>query len=213
MEVHGNLVAVNVDYRIPCIPDSTVQKEDTNRKETVTRLFQQFENHPNRDTLLQDLNQSEEINPFSEKSKDLITDLGNTEISELFETSSKIQCLIALYLGKRTLSTAPAAKCLQPTERNRQLNSTSCQFPATLSTWILPTVPNMDHLCGSARTAKYLICWRKPAATKMVTAKLFWKDGTRMTGTASLCQMLGGLKNISDNMTCTGYQPNNVWSG
>ena len=39
----------NVDYRIPGTPHSTVQKEDSNRKETVKRLIQQFENHPNRD--------------------------------------------------------------------------------------------------------------------------------------------------------------------
>ena len=56
----------NVDYRIPGIPHSTVQKEDSNRKETVKRLIQQFENHPNRYSLIQDLNKTEEFNPFSE---------------------------------------------------------------------------------------------------------------------------------------------------
>ena len=56
----------NVDYRIPGIPHSTVQdqEEDSNRKETVKRLIQQFENHPNRDSLIQDLNKTEEFNPF-----------------------------------------------------------------------------------------------------------------------------------------------------
>ena len=82
----------NIEYRIPGFPHSTVQKEDTNRKETVNKLIQLFENHPNRDSLLQDLNKTEEINPFSEKSKDLITDMGNTEIFERYETSSKTQC-------------------------------------------------------------------------------------------------------------------------
>ena len=42
----------NADHRIPGIPHSTVQKEDTNRKETVKRLIQQFENHPNRDSFM-----------------------------------------------------------------------------------------------------------------------------------------------------------------
>ena len=69
----------NVDYRIPGIPHSTVQKEDSNHKETVKRLIQQFENHPNRDSLIQDLNKTEEFNPFSEKSKELIISMGNTE--------------------------------------------------------------------------------------------------------------------------------------
>ena len=62
----------NVDYRIPGIPQSTVQKEESNRKETVKRLIQQFVNHPNRDSLREDLNKTEEFNPFSEKSKELI---------------------------------------------------------------------------------------------------------------------------------------------
>ena len=35
---------------------TTVQKEDTNRKETVKRPIQQFANHPNGDSLTQDLN-------------------------------------------------------------------------------------------------------------------------------------------------------------
>ena len=38
--------------------------------------------------LLQDFNKTEEINPFSEESKDLITDMGDTEIFELYETST-----------------------------------------------------------------------------------------------------------------------------
>ena len=82
----------SVDYRIPGIPHSTVQQVDTNRKETVKKLIQQFESHPNTELLLQDFKKTEEINPFSEESKDLITDMGNTEIFELYETSSKKQC-------------------------------------------------------------------------------------------------------------------------
>ena len=71
----------NVDYRIPGFPHSTVLKVDTNLKETVKRLIRQFENHLNWYLLLQDLNKTEEINP--------LTDMGNTEIVELYETSSK----------------------------------------------------------------------------------------------------------------------------
>ena len=58
------------------------QQQDTNRRETVKRLIQQFENHPNKESFLQDLNKTEEINTFSEESKKLITDMGNTESFE-----------------------------------------------------------------------------------------------------------------------------------
>ena len=49
-----------------------VQKEDSNRKEIVKRLIQQFENHPNSDSSIQDLKKTEGFNPFSEKSKELV---------------------------------------------------------------------------------------------------------------------------------------------
>ena len=89
---HGETRSGNVDNRIPGIPHSTVQQQDTNRRETVKKLTQQFENHPNKESFLQDLDQTEEINMLSEKSKKLITDMGNTEIFQLCETSSKKQC-------------------------------------------------------------------------------------------------------------------------
>ena len=38
----------NVDDRIPGISHSTVQQQDTNRRETVKKLIQQFENHRTR---------------------------------------------------------------------------------------------------------------------------------------------------------------------
>ena len=62
----------NVDYRIPGKPHATVQKEGTNCKKTVKKkLIQQFENHPNWESLIKDLNRTEEFNPFSEELKEL----------------------------------------------------------------------------------------------------------------------------------------------
>ena len=45
----------------------------------------------------------------------------------------------------------------------------------------------MDHQCGSART-------------KVVVTKPFWKDGTMMSNTVSLCQISGGQRNRSFKM-------------
>ena len=42
------------DFRIPGIPHSTAEQVETNRKETVRRLVEQFEHHPNRNMLLKD---------------------------------------------------------------------------------------------------------------------------------------------------------------
>ena len=81
-----------VDFRILGIPHSAVEQVDTNRKEKVGRLIEQFESHPNRNLLLKDIEKSDEINHFSQESKDLITEMGNNEIFEFCETSSKRQC-------------------------------------------------------------------------------------------------------------------------
>ena len=81
-----------VDFRIPGIPHSAVDQVETNRKSKVLRSIELFESHPNRNMLLKDCKKSQEINQFSQESKDLITAMGNNEIFEFYETSSKRQC-------------------------------------------------------------------------------------------------------------------------
>ena len=58
--------------------------------------------------------------------------------------------------------------------------------------------PDMDHLCGSACVIRHTKCWSKCVTTKMVT-KTFWTDGISTTDAANLCQILGGLSNVSFN--------------
>ena len=82
-----------VDFRIPGTPHSAVEQVETTRTETISRrLIEHFENHPNRNMFLKNFEKSEEINPFRQESKDLITEMGNIEIHEFYETSSKRQC-------------------------------------------------------------------------------------------------------------------------
>ena len=86
MREHRRTCSGKLDFRIPGIPHSTVGQVDTNRKETVKRLIEQFENHPNRNVLLKAFQKAEEINHFSKEPKNLITDMLDTDIFELFET-------------------------------------------------------------------------------------------------------------------------------
>ena len=62
---------------------STVEQEDTHRKDKVKKLIEKFENHPNKESFLQDFKQTKKINEFSKKSQDPIADMNNTEIFEL----------------------------------------------------------------------------------------------------------------------------------
>ena len=71
---------------------------------------------------MDDLNKIEEFNPFSEKSKELIISIGNTEYFELCEISSKIQCLDFSLSGEVGIVDCTCGNHMQPSERNRQMN-------------------------------------------------------------------------------------------
>ena len=58
----------------------------------VRELVKKIDSHPHRQDLQADLQQSNAYNPFSEKSKKMIRDIGNVELFELCETIPKVQC-------------------------------------------------------------------------------------------------------------------------
>ena len=107
--LHRETCRGNVEYRSPGIPHLNVEKVDTNRKETVNRLIRQFENHPNRDWLLQEFNKTEEINPFSEESKDFITIWATRKSSSSTRPLRRNNARIAPFIGKLASYTAHAA--------------------------------------------------------------------------------------------------------
>ena len=111
-----------VDFRIRGIPHSTVEQVETNRKEKVRRLLEQFESHPNWNMLLKDYKKSEEINHFSRESKDLITEMGNNEIFKFCETSSKRQCPDCALYWEIGIGCCTCGKCMRSSD-NRQLNN------------------------------------------------------------------------------------------
>ena len=81
-----------MDFRIQGLPHSTVQQQDDTRKEAVKKLIHQIETHPNREALKADLAKDQAFNTFSERSKDMISSMGNTEHLEMCEITSKVQC-------------------------------------------------------------------------------------------------------------------------
>ena len=69
-----------------------------------------------------DLDKNQQFNLFSEKSKELIRSMGNMEYFEMCEITSKVQCQdFSLYREMRIVYCL-CGKCLQPSERHRQLN-------------------------------------------------------------------------------------------
>ena len=143
----------NIDFRIQGLPHPAVQKEDYDRREMVNKLIHQFDTHPNRDSLMEDLNKTEEFNQFSEKSKELITSMGNTEYLELCEISSKIPWFYCSLYWEVGIVYCTCGKCLQPSER--KIDTMSCQSPVSSFLRIRSMEPDMDQLCGRKSSTKH----------------------------------------------------------
>ena len=80
---------VDIEFKISGLPHSVVKQVESSR---VRELIKQIGNHPHRQDLQFDLRQNKAYNPFSEKSKKMIKDMGNVELFELCETNPKTQC-------------------------------------------------------------------------------------------------------------------------
>ena len=83
----------DIDFNIPGVPHSTVKQL---HGASVRDLIQKIENHPNRHALQRDLQQSQSFNPFSQKSKQMIHEVGNVELCELLDMEPKAQCKVCL---------------------------------------------------------------------------------------------------------------------
>ena len=146
-----------VDYRIPGIPLSTFEQQNTNRKDKVKNLIENFENHQHKESFLQDLSQTQKINKFSKESQDLIIDMNNTEIFELCKNSSKQQCPECNAYWRKGISILQSWRMLKifaETKRVRQE-----QQRRVLNSWlsykkIAVAVPNTDLLNDKRCTTK-----------------------------------------------------------
>ena len=84
----------NIDFRVPGLSHSVVKEAE---HISVQEFVQRIENHPHRAALQADLQQNNIYDPFSENSKKMIRDFGNVELSELCETTPKVQCSQYIY--------------------------------------------------------------------------------------------------------------------
>ena len=80
---------IDIDFRVSGLPHAVVKQEQNFR---VLELVKKIESHPRRQARQADLQQNNVYNPFSEKSKVMIRELGNVELFELCETIPKAQC-------------------------------------------------------------------------------------------------------------------------
>ena len=105
-----------MDFRIPGLPHSVVKQAESSR---VRELVEKIENHTDRHALQQDLQQNKAYNPFSAKSKQMIQDVGNVELFELFETDPKTQCIACLSCWSEGIVYCTRGHLLKETVANR----------------------------------------------------------------------------------------------
>ena len=83
------LEGMDIVFGVSGLPHAVVKQAENSR---VRELVKKIESHPHRQDLQADLLQSTAYNPFNEKSKKMIQDMGNVELFELCETIPKMQC-------------------------------------------------------------------------------------------------------------------------
>ena len=95
------LIKVNIDFRIPGLPHCC----ETNSELSCSK---KIENHPQRHSLQRDLQQNEAYNPYNTMTKQMIQDVGNVELFELFETDLRRSAQNAYHIGVKASSIAHA---------------------------------------------------------------------------------------------------------
>ena len=117
-----------------------------------------IENHPHREALQADLQQNNVYNPVSENSKEMIRDLGNVELSELCETTPKIQCSQCLLYWNQGIVNCTCGQFLIDSESRRNFNQT------TTGRTLYPALRDQERALswcstGQDRGTKYHMAW------------------------------------------------------
>ena len=79
----------NIDFNISSIPDATMKRSQSI---SVHDLTQKIESHPQKKTIQNDLEKQQSCYPFSDESKDAFMTIGNTELCEIINVETKLQC-------------------------------------------------------------------------------------------------------------------------
>ena len=108
---------IDVDFRVSGLPHSVVKQAESSR---VRELVKKIESHPHRQDLQADLQQSNDCNPFSEKSKKMIQDMGNVELFELCETIPKVLCSKCLLYWNQGIVYCPCGHFLRENQSSRR---------------------------------------------------------------------------------------------
>ena len=135
---------VDIDFRISELPHSVVKQAGNYR---VRELVKKIENHPHRQSLQRDLQQSNAYNPFSATAKKMIQDVGNVELFELFETNPKVQCKECLLYWNLGIIYRTYGHLLKESEANR--GAIQCTLDLlSIQNYVIKKGRPHGHQCG-----------------------------------------------------------------
>ena len=84
--------------------------------------MKKIESHPHRRALQADFKQNNTYNPFSEKLKVMIRDMGNVELFELRETIPKVQCSECLLYWHQGIVCCTCGHLLKESEASQHVH-------------------------------------------------------------------------------------------
>ena len=143
---------VDIDFRIPGLPHSVVKQAQNSR---VREVVKKIENHHHRHSLQPDLQQNKAYNPFSTTTKQMIQDVGNVELFELFETDPKTQCNECLSYWSEGIVYCTCGHLLKETVANRSFIEYTLDL-LSIPEYVIKKGRLHGHRCGKAPEKEYL---------------------------------------------------------
>ena len=122
---------VDIIFRVSGLPHAVVKHAENFR---VRELVKKIESHPHREALQADLQQNNVYIPFSNNSKEMIRELGNVELFELWDTIPKVQCSHCFLYWNQGVIYCTCGQCLVESESRRKLNQ-DWMLSLTRTTW------------------------------------------------------------------------------
>ena len=153
--VQSVLNEVNINFRIPALPHSFVKQAQNSR---VRELVKKIENHPHRHAPQRDLQQNEAYNPFSATTKQMIQDVANVELFELFETDPKTQCSECLSYWSEGIVYCTCGHLLRETVANRSFIEDTLNF-LSISEYVIMKGRLYGHRYGRKLKKRQNIIW------------------------------------------------------
>ena len=124
---------VDIDFRISGLPHSVAKQAENSR---VRELVKEIENHTHRQDLNADLQQNNAYNPFSEKSKKMIKDMGNVELFELFEADLETQCKECLLYWSQGIVYCTCGHLLKESEASQGILQWTLDLLSIQTSWL-----------------------------------------------------------------------------